>query len=387
MVTTNRRLTTVADMDDADRPREELIAELNRLRRALAGPARRARDPQEVATRANSSGRKYRLMVEKAKEAFLAIQNDRIRFFNHRALELTGLSKEALITRNFVNLFHPGDRSRLISRFHCENEILRPFKPEAYRILCSRNEARWVELNVSPIAWDGAAALLVGMIDRTERIQAEEALKESEARYRTLFEHADDAIFLETENREIVDINRRACEMFGYSRQELLRMKTSDLFFRGEGYPSIYANPALSTDMPAEIEGRHCDGRRFPIEYTLTPLVSGRKTIFMSIMRDCTERKKSEEARVIQEKLEAILEMTGAVCHELSQPMMAIYGYTELVGMKMSKDDPLYRQILKISEQVDRMGRITAKLMRIARYKTRGYLEGTRIIDIEKSSD
>jgi PAS domain S-box-containing protein len=228
---------------------------------------------------------------------------------------------------------------------------------------------------------------LIGLIDRTERIQAEEALRESEARYRTLFEHADDAIFFENENREIVDVNRRACEVFGYSRQELLGMKTSDLFARGEGSQNIYVNPALSLETPIEIEGRHRQGRKIPIEYTFTPLVSGRKTIFMSIVRDCTERKKNEEARVNQEKLEAILEMTGAVCHELSQPMMAIYGYTELVGMKMPKDNPLYHHILKIAKQVDRMGRITRKLMRVARYKTRDYLDGTKIIDIDRSSE
>ena len=258
---------------------------------------------------------------------------------------------------------------------------------EVFRLLGSNDEIRWVELNVSPITWEGADALLVGMIDRTERIQAEEALRESEARYRTLFEHADDAIFFETENREIVDVNRRACEMFGYSRQELLEMKTSDLFDPGEGAQNIYVNPALSFETPTEIEGRNHEGRKIPLEYTFTPLVSGRKTVFMSIVRDCTERKKSEEARVDQEKMEAILEMTGAVCHELSQPMMAIYGYTELVGMKMSKNNPLYHQIVKIAKQVDRMGRITTKLMRIARYKTRDYFDGTRIIDIDRSSE
>jgi PAS domain S-box-containing protein len=374
-------------MNDAERAKADLIAELKWLRSALTEASHGAGGSRQVEMRANSSARKYRLMVEKAKEAFLAVQNDRIRFFNHRTLELTGLSKEVLITRSLVELFHPSDRSRLAKRCSGENGLLGDITPETFRILCRDAEPRWVELNVSPIAWEGASALLVGMIDRTERIQAEEALKESEARYRTLFEHADDALFFETENREIVDINRRACEMFGYSRQELLGMKTSDLFSPGEDSQNVYANPALSLDMPAEIEGRHREGRQLPLEYTFTPLVSGRKTIFMSIVRDCTERKKSEEARVYQEKLEAILEMTGAVCHELSQPMMAIYGYAELVGMKMSKDDPLYQQILKISQQVDRMGRITAKLMRIARYKTRNYLDGTKIVDIDGSSE
>ncbi len=374
-------------MDDADRTREDLLAEVNRLRRALSRLGDPGEGLRESGERLNTGARKYRLMVEKAREAFLAIQEGRIRFFNHRALELTGLDKEEILTRGFEALFHPGDRARITRRGLSDRDALRELNAEVFRVLCRGSGVRWVELNTSPISWEGEPAALVGMIDRTERILAEEALKESEARYRTLFEHADDAIFFETETRDIVDANRRACEMFGYSRGELLGMKTSELYPHGEGAETIYANPVLSLEIPTEIEGRHRDGRSLPVEYTVTPLVSGRKTIFMSIVRDCTERKKSEETRVIQEKLEAILEMTGAVCHEMSQPMMAIYGYTELVGMKMPKEDPLYRQIIKIGEQVDRMGRITTRLMRINRYKTRSYLEGMKIIDIEGSSE
>ena len=63
----------------------------------------------------------------------------------------------------------------------------------------------------------------------TERKRAELAIRESEQRFRTLFEKANDAIFLENERDEIVEVNERACALLGYSRQELLTMKVSDL--------------------------------------------------------------------------------------------------------------------------------------------------------------
>jgi PAS domain S-box-containing protein len=373
-------------MAPADPSQATLKEEVTRLRREIADLKRRERDLMASDERLKNSARKYRLMAEKAAEGFMAVEDDRIRFYNHRVLELTGLGKEQLLQRTFPQLFHPADRHRLAQ--HCRQGKYSANGSGApmFRMLCRNAELRWVEINCTPIVWEARPALLVAAMDRTDRVQASDSLRESEARYRTLFEHAEDAIFFETENREIVDVNRRACEMFGYSRGELLAMKTSDLFPQADAWHSIYLNPALALETATESEAQHRAGHRLPVETTISPLVSGRKTIFMSIVRDCTERKKSEEDRVRQEKLEAVLELTGAVCHELSQPMMAIFGYTELVTMRMSKQDPIYDEILKIGQQVDRMGKITAKLMSITRYKTRDYLEG-KIIDLDGASD
>lgn len=122
------------------------------------------------------------------------------------------------------------------------------------------------------------------------------ALSASEDRFRTLFEHANDAIFFITEREEIIDVNHRACEMFGYSREELLNMKISQLQPGTDPELQIYANPYLSLDAPIEMTGLRKDGTLSAIEITITPLISGRQTLLMSIMRDITERKKAEEA-------------------------------------------------------------------------------------------
>lgn len=97
-------------------------------------------------------------------------------------------------------------------------------------------------------------------------------------------------------------------------------------------------------------------------------------------------RHRSETERTYREKLEAVLETTGAVCHELNQPMMALSGYAELLMDAVDPDDPLYVKIAKIKTQVERMGAITQKLMGITRYETRNYANGARIVDIERSS-
>ncbi|MEE8400321.1 MAG: response regulator [Desulfobacterales bacterium] len=87
-----------------------------------------------------------------------------------------------------------------------------------------------------------------------------------------------------------------------------------------------------------------------------------------------------------QVKLQGIVEMAGAVCHEMNQPMQVISGLSELSLWDITEDNPLYPTIRKIKGQVDRMGEITRKLMNIVRYETKDYLEG-KIVDIDKAVD
>ena len=92
-----------------------------------------------------------------------------------------------------------------------------------------------------------------------------------------------------------------------------------------------------------------------------------------------------QTALLEKEKLQVIFEMTGAICHELSQPMQAISGNSELMLMNLQKDNPLYKHVETIKDQVDRMGDITRKLKRVTRYKTKDYIN-SKIIDLDSAA-
>lgn len=92
-----------------------------------------------------------------------------------------------------------------------------------------------------------------------------------------------------------------------------------------------------------------------------------------------------QTALLEKEKLQVIFEMTGAICHELTQPMQAISGNSELMLMSIQKDSPLYRNAKTIKDQVDRMGEITRKLKRVTRYKTKDYIN-SKIIDLDSAA-
>ena len=86
-----------------------------------------------------------------------------------------------------------------------------------------------------------------------------------------------------------------------------------------------------------------------------------------------------------KEKLQGVIEMAGAVCHEMNQPIQAISGFSELLMMDIEDDSPFYKKIKGIQEQTERMGEITKKLMSITKYETKDYLE-RKIVDIDRSS-
>lgn len=107
------------------------------------------------------------------------------------------------------------------------------------------------------------------------------------------------------------------------------------------------------------------------------------------ILDDVTERKQAEsalhETTRNSERLKGALELAGAVCHDMNQPLMAITGYAELVLMDCPDDVPYRHKLAKIVEQVAKVGAITKKLMHVTRYETKTYLD-RQIIDIEKAS-
>ena len=130
-------------------------------------------------------------------------------------------------------------------------------------------------------------------------IEQEQALRENQARYQALFEQANDAILLETEDREIVSVNRRACQMMGYTREELLVMSTTDLELPDlRPWPTreIIAKPDRAEDVRFETQVLHQDGTPIPVEVTVAPLTEGQDILYLSIIRDVTKRVEAERS-------------------------------------------------------------------------------------------
>jgi CheY-like chemotaxis protein len=111
-----------------------------------------------------------------------------------------------------------------------------------------------------------------------------------------------------------------------------------------------------------------------------------RALLIRQLRETITELHRAEGVRVEKQRLQGVVEMAGAVCHELNQPIQGISGYAELMIMKADESDPLITYARKIKQQADRMGKITGKLMNITAYRTKQHDTHTRIIDIEEAA-
>ena len=125
--------------------------------------------------------------------------------------------------------------------------------------------------------------------------------------------------------------------------------------------------------------------RSFTIRFSRMLDVSSKFQGSIINLEDVTEQKNTEERLREQEKLQGVLQMAGAICHELTQPMQAISGNAELLLMKMSKNDNKSKKVQNILSQMGRMNNITKKLQAMTRCETKPYVLGGKIIDIYRS--
>ena len=86
-----------------------------------------------------------------------------------------------------------------------------------------------------------------------------------------------------------------------------------------------------------------------------------------------------------QEKLQGVLEMAGALCHELNQPLQVVSGLSEIILMDINAGDTHYQHLKTIKDQIDRIGKLTQKMMTITCYQSKPYLKN-KIVDIDRAS-
>ncbi len=196
-------------------------------------------------------------------------------------------------------LIHPEDRPRTAQ---AAEEALRggPRYDLEYRVVRPEGEVRFIR-SEGDITWDesGQPQRMFGIMqDITELRQAEDELRASEARFRTLVDHAADAFYLHDAKGTILDVNQQACQSLGYSREELIGKipKEFDAVLDRSFLNQLEAQLDSGEEVEFETRHRRKDGTEFPVEVRGRPFWQGGQRFSVALVRDISERKQAQEA-------------------------------------------------------------------------------------------
>jgi len=214
-------------------------------------------------------------------------------------------------------------------------------------------------------------------IDITERKRAEKALRESEERYRSLFEESGDSILL-LELRDgpplILDANPATLRAYGYSLEELVGQPIS-LFDPGVTRETVAErNRLMAEDKSLFMRLRRKDGSVFDVEAVVRRIRIGGRPVVLAVERDITERKRAEEEReklraqlAQAQKMESIGRLAGGVAHDFNNLLTVINGYSLLLLGRLSEADPFRAGLKEIHKAGERAAGLTMQLLAFSR--------------------
>ena len=417
-------------MADEDKTKEQLIEELRALRSRVAALGQSETELRHVRETLDKQLKFFQILMDtipnpiffksveglylgcnKAFEAFLGLKGS----------EIVGKSVYDLAPKELADRYWKAD-SELFAR-----PGVQVYESSVQATTGKRRDVVFHKATFSGLG--GGLAGLVGVIlDITDRKKAEKASRESEQRFRTIFDSVGEAIFIHDLNTgEILDVNRKTCEMYGYSREEIKQCSVDDLSLGEPPYTQEYALARLKKAAEGEPQvfewrAKARSGRLFWIEISIRRAAVGNRELLLVTGRDITERMQAEEelhnhrrhledlvaerttelaranawlTREIEERKRAEASLREAskqlkffaysVAHDLKSPAIGIYGLTKRLS-KQARDvlDEKSRsycdQILRASEHI---AALVEKInVYIATKEARLSIEGIKVKEI-----
>jgi PAS domain S-box-containing protein len=278
---------------------------------------------------------RFRTFVDHARDAFFLMDEElTVVDVNVQACESLGHGRDELIgmhPRDFDARLDERSIARLAERASAGETI-------TFETLHRRKDGTRfpVEIRSHAFRQQGKEFYLALVRDITERKRAEQELRASEDRYRTLVDFAADAFMTHAEDGKVIDVNPQACENLGYTRDELIGMVPADFDadLDREALRRVGERVGAGETITIETRHRRKDGSLFPVEVRLRHVAQGDRWIVISLSRDITARKRVEEERDALRRLEADLmrmsrvitmgELTASIAHEVNQPLAAM---------------------------------------------------------------
>jgi two-component system, cell cycle sensor histidine kinase and response regulator CckA len=298
----------------------------------------------------------------------------RIDFVSDHVETMLGYSvEEWLGTPNFwLSIVHEEDKERAAREAAARFKNTKGGTSE-FRWVARDGRVIWVEARSTVITdEDGKPAGMRGVtLDITDRKRAEEALRESEERYRDLVENAHDIIYTQDLSGNYTSMNAAVEPITGYTRDEALTMNLAHLIAPDHlerARQAIIGKLVGESVTAHDLEMIAKDGRRIAMEVNIAVILQGGVPVgVQGIARDVTARKKLEARLRQAQRMEAIGLLAGGIAHDFNNLCTIINANSDLGMRRLEADDPLRSNLDEIRRAGERAATLTRQLLAFSR--------------------
>ncbi|MDQ7779680.1 MAG: PAS domain S-box protein [Planctomycetota bacterium] len=336
---------------------------------------------------------KYRALFESSRDAIMTLFPPDWRFVSANASTVTtfGAKDEAEFTALAPWEVSPerqpdGEASSRKARKMIETAMERGshFFEWTHRRL--NGEAFPATVLLTRVELEGKVGLQATVRDITERKRAEDALRESEDRYRTLFDEARDGIGLaDAETGVLIDCNRALCRMVERDRSELQGQSQAILHppnnFRDGLSRTFRQHQQGDPGLTLEDHLLSKSGNLIPVEIRAAQFQIGGRDVLLGLFRDCTERCRLQEQFLHAQKMESVGRLAGGVAHDFNNMLGVIIGHAELALAQVEPGQVLCNDLQEILKAAERSADFTRQLLAFARRQT----ISPKVLDLNKT--